>query len=336
MKVGVFIPSQTALSILNYTTSVLQHLPKENFVAFSDLKKFDIVWFPHCAGAELPPLQLLDGLKKKCLAVVVTLHGAAPFSLKPEDCYSDLSFAVKGEIRKWENFFKWQLYKRFVFSFITVSEYAKEELSKKLKIPEEKIKVIYHGVDFKVFNSNGSKLGAGDYFLHVSQYQPKKNVNRVIEAYRRIPNPKPRLLLVVPGFKEKIEDKEITVITEPLNSSRLAVLYKNAMAFVFPSLHETFGMPIVEAMACGCPVITSNTTACKEIADNAAFLVNPYSVEQISSAMKELMEKINLRKRLAELGLERAKNFSWERSAMKHLKVFKKVYKAVREGKSHF
>ena len=97
---------------------------------------------------------------------------------------------------------------------------------------------------------------------------------------------------------------------------------QNAFAFVFPSLHESFGLPILEAMACGVPVITSNVTACPEIAGDAAILINPRSVEDISNAMIKIAENKNLRKQLIEKGLERASEFGWEESAKKHLEVF--------------
>lgn len=94
---------------------------------------------------------------------------------------------------------------------------------------------------------------------------------------------------------------------------------------MFPSLHETFGMPILEAMACGCPVITSNVTACPEVAGDAALLVNPRSVDEIANAMRRLMEEQELRETLWERGLKRALQFTWRKSAKKHLEVFEKV-----------
>jgi glycosyltransferase involved in cell wall biosynthesis len=107
-----------------------------------------------------------------------------------------------------------------------------------------------------------------------------------------------------------------------MNHGELVTYYKRAVGFIFPSLHESFGMPILEAMACGCPVITSNTTACKEVAGDAALLVNPYSVDEITSAMERLVEDSALRRSLREKGIKRASMFTWKKSAQEHLKVF--------------
>jgi glycosyltransferase involved in cell wall biosynthesis len=112
-----------------------------------------------------------------------------------------------------------------------------------------------------------------------------------------------------------------------MNHEQLVRFYNNAIGFVFPSLHETFGMPILEAMACGCPVITSNVCACPEIAGDAALLVNPRSVEDIAAAILRIITESELRNNLREKGLKRSKIFKWEKSAKEHLKVFYDVLK---------
>lgn len=94
---------------------------------------------------------------------------------------------------------------------------------------------------------------------------------------------------------------------------------------MFPSLRESFGMPILEAMACGCPVITSNISACPEVAGDAALLVDPYSVDDIAGAMKRLIEDEPLRQSLRQKGLSRSRQFTWRKSARDHLKVFEKI-----------
>ena len=164
------------------------------------------------------------------------------------------------------------------------------------------------------------------FFLHVSQYQPVKNVHAIIAAYDQLSlSSKPDLLIVAPGFPDCDVPAGVNLIVKPLSQKELAKLYLAALAFVFPSIRETFGMPILEAMACGCPVITSNVTACPEVAGDAALLVNPRSVSDLADAMRRLAEDASLRAGLRQRGLDRASQFTWLRSAQQHLTVFERA-----------
>ncbi|WP_297444276.1 glycosyltransferase family 1 protein [Desulfurobacterium sp.] len=336
MKLAIFKPHRMPLSIANYIDNVLENFPEYVKFYFFFTKEeirnlrdeVDIYWFPNCAGGSFPSVRLLTLIEDE--KVVVTLHGAAPFTVSPRIYYPTVKSLIKGELYKWMHFMKWQIYKDRISKIITVSNYAKEEICSKLLLPKDKVCPIYHGVNLNIFNEYGSMLGQGDYFLHVSQYQPKKNVDRIIEAYIKIPEPKAKFVLVLPGYKKEIKNENIVLIKAPKTHGELAVLYRNAIAFVFPSLHESFGMSILEAMACGCPVITSNISACAEIAGNAALLVNPYSIGEISNAMRRLMEDSQLRKDLSERGIKRAKKFTWKESAMNHLKVFEGILKGIK------
>lgn len=203
----------------------------------------------------------------------------------------------------------------------------------KLGLKPDKVFVVYHGVDHRVFNPSGPRLELDrPYFLHVSQYNPsiynKKNLPRILEAYKKLTiSPKPYLVLVIPGYPKTIDIDGVIPIRRPLPTVELTKLYRGALAFIFPSLHETFGMPILEAMASGCPVITSNVTACPEVVGDAALLVNPYSTKSIAEAMELIATDDNLRRKLIAKGLERAKEFTWRRSALKHKAIFEWVLK---------
>ena len=105
----------------------------------------------------------------------------------------------------------------------------------------------------------------------------------------------------------------------------MASLYRGAEALVFPSLFEGFGVPIVEAMACGCPVLTSNRTACPEIAGSSALLVDPYTQKDILEGMSELARNNELRGKLRKRGLENARKFCWENTALSYKKIFEKI-----------
>jgi len=185
---------------------------------------------------------------------------------------------------------------------------------------------IYHGVDHEIFKPGGESKPP--YFFHISSGRPKKNVNRVFAACGKLPeHNRPALVAVLSGphSRPTVDGKGIKIIERKLPVIELAQLYRGALGFVFPSLHEGFGMPVLEAMASGCPVITSNVAACAEVAADAALLVNPRSVHDLACAMQRLVEDDSLRQALREKGLARAQQFSWRKSAEKHLEVFNDV-----------
>ena len=150
----------------------------------------------------------------------------------------------------------------------------------------------------------------------------------MVEAFANA-NLDPRLQLVFTGEKtaalanaiekQAVSSRVVFVGTIPEN--RLPALYRGARALIFPSLYEGFGLPVLEAMACGTPVVTSNVTAIPEIAGDAALLVDPRSVEQISRAMETIVEDGALRQRLVDKGVKRAAQFSWTKTANKVQKV---------------
>ena len=338
MKIAIHIPPKLPFSIENYIKNVTSILVDEGVIFYrfyskeeleSIIQDVDLIWFPNCAGGSAPSLKFINIIGKGLKPVVVTLHGAAPFSVPSKLYYSSIKSIFKGETHKYINFLKWQVYKKSIKRIITVSNYAKHEISKKLKLPEGKINVVHHGVDFNLFTPN-TNLNGRKYLLHISQYQPIKNVVRIIEAYKMLNGSKPELILIIPGFKEskKYFDKKIKIIDRAMSSQEVAKLYKEAIVFLFPSLHETFGMPILEAMACGCPVITSNVSACPEVAGDAALLVNPYSVKEIAEAMERIIRDEKLREELSKKGIKRAREFTWEQNAKKHLEVFEQTLRS--------
>ena len=124
---------------------------------------------------------------------------------------------------------------------------------------------------------------------------------------------------------EKMDLKNQVYFPGYIGPTDLVYFYNLAEVFLFPSLYEGFGLPVLEAMACGCPVITSNISALPEVVGDAAILVNPYSVEEISTAMEKVLTNKTLRLELAEKGLKRAREFSWKKNARETLELYKKV-----------
>ncbi|MFX0142283.1 MAG: glycosyltransferase family 4 protein, partial [Candidatus Hodarchaeota archaeon] len=175
--------------------------------------------------------------------------------------------------------------------------------------------------------------------LHVCHYQPKKNTETLIEAFSIVKKnlKQNKYKLVITGRKGKawnrvskiiynksLENDVIHLGNVPLYD--LVLLYNCAEVFVFPSLHESFGLPILEAMSCGCPVITSNIYSLPEIAGDSAILIDPYDSKELSAKIFEVITDEELRTNLSRKGLLRAKMFTWKHSAIEHLKVYEKVY----------
>lgn len=224
---------------------------------------------------------------------------------------------------------------------IAVSQNTKRDLVRLLGIAEEKVTVIYNGVDHSIFKPNGSKPAPFPYILYVGSERPRKNLLRLLEAFARLKKSGRfgdlKLLKVgTPGrsmaFRKSVQRavEELglegdVIFTEHVGDHELAAHYGSASALVYPSLYEGFGLPVVEAMACGCPVITSNTSSLPEVAGDAALLVDPCDVDALSDAIARILEDDHLRRRLAAEGLERSKRFSWALSASQTLALYKEM-----------
>ena len=222
---------------------------------------------------------------------------------------------------------------------IAVSKATKADLIKKAGISPDKIKVVYEGYDKNKFKVDTLVNGLKPYYLFVGTVQPRKNVGRLIEAFAKgIFAPS----LVIVGSKGWLAD-EIYKLPKKLGMRQglapsalekrvkflgyvpdkaMPALYSGAEALLFPSLFEGFGLPILEAQACGCPVLTSNTSSMPEVAGKGAVLVNPYSIEDIIRGIREIGET---REKLVKAGFENVKKFSWEKCAGETLEVLRQV-----------
>ncbi|MEO5634462.1 glycosyltransferase family 1 protein [Gaiella sp.] len=188
-------------------------------------------------------------------------------------------------------------------AIVAVSAFTRTELGEVLGVPADRVRVIGNGVD-PVFTTDGP-AEEGDYVLAVGTLEPRKNLARAVEA-GRLAGVDVRVVgatgwggVHVPGWVGRVED------------DALAALYRGARCLVFPSLYEGFGIPILEAMACGAPVVTSKGGATEDIAGGAAVLVDPLDVEAIAAGIVEARAR---RSELVQLGLERAAAFTWTRA----------------------
>ena len=216
--------------------------------------------------------------------------------------YDGLNLA-EGELSLGVEFLE-KLKQKAKFSFLSANVYLKE--SNELVGREFLIK------DFSDFKVGIIGLVSPDFF----------NQDFLIKEKLVIGGKQPeRLKMLVKNLRL---EKEV-IFTGYINKNDLPLFYNVAEAFIFPSFHESFGMPIIEAMACGCPVITSNVFSMPEVAGDAAVLVNPYSVDEIANAMYTVLTDDGLREKLRKRGLKRAKQFSWRKCAEEHLKVYRMV-----------
>ena len=227
---------------------------------------------------------------------------------------------------------------------IAVSQATKDDLVQHCGIEPDKITVVYSGCsetmqpveDEATVERVKARYGIqGDYVLYVGTLQPRKNLGRLLEAYamvRRRAERDETPCLVIAGRKGWLYDQifqqveklglEIEVIFPGyVPQDDLPALLSGARLFVFPSLYEGFGLPVLEAMACGTPVLCSNVSSLPEVAGNAALLVDPLDVESMAEAMNRLLQDEGLRARLVERGLQQARQFSWDRCARETLAV---------------
>lgn len=233
-------------------------------------------------------------------------------------------------------------------AIITVSHYERERIALRLGINKEKIHVIYNGINEQRFNRNISVARMAEvrnkyhlpqnFILFLGNQTTRKNPGRVIEAYAKYAATNESLLpIVTPGLSQRFVANKLHALKIPFNKEQyitpgyiadedLPVMYALSKLFLFPSLSEGFGMPMIEAMACGAPVITSDTSCLPEIAGNAAVLVNPLRSEEMATAMATLVTNEDLRRKKIQAGFLNARRFSWKRSAESVLSIYEAVY----------
>jgi glycosyltransferase involved in cell wall biosynthesis len=201
---------------------------------------------------------------------------------------------------------------------IAVSEHTKRELVELLGTSEEKIRVVPNGVA-EVFGPEGP-AETGDYVLAVGTLEPRKNLTRLAEATRRLGV---ELRVVgAPGWGRVELGGDGVRRLGRVSDEELARLYRGARCLVYPSLYEGFGIPIVEAMACGTPVVTTRGGATEEVAGGAAVLVDPLDPASIAAGIEEAAAR---REQLVRAGLERARDFSWSETARKTAEVYREA-----------
>jgi glycosyltransferase involved in cell wall biosynthesis len=233
---------------------------------------------------------------------------------------------------------------RRVRSILTVSQFSKNRIAEICRVPLDKIHVVHNGVDPRFRPTTAEEIAVArakfnlpeSYVLCVGSLEPRKNLPRLLEAWQKVlsgqlnPNQQvnPKLVLVgttaaVFASAKLAASAESVVLTGYVPDEMLPALYSGAAAFVYPSLYEGFGLTVLEAMACGTPVICSSTTSLPEVAGDSALLVDPNDVAAISQAIQNLLTDEPLRNSLRSRGLARAQQFTWDRAADETWQVLK-------------
>jgi len=231
-----------------------------------------------------------------------------------------------------------------VDKILAVSEHSKKDISRRFKIPADKISVVYDAVDsmFKPLNKKNcqkqlEKYGIKDNFLlFVSTLEAKKNVPTALKAYALLKQQgiKHKFVLVgkkgygyekIAGTIRKLNLENDVIMPGYVPLEDLPLFYNAADAFVLPSLYEGFGIPAVEAMKCGCPVVASNAGALPEITGKAGMLVNALDVKGYASAITEVLESRKTAAAMKSKGLKNAERFSWKESARRIIKVYEEI-----------
>ena len=226
---------------------------------------------------------------------------------------------------------------------ITISESAKMDIVENLGINEDKIKIVTPGIDIESYSKEYSieELNTikdryqlpDNYILYLGTVEPRKNIERIIKAflyYKK--NHNGDLKLVIAGgmgwnYKNIIDliesNSEDIILTGYVREEDKIPIYKLSKVFVFPSLYEGFGMPVLEAMASGIPVITSNVSSLPEVAGDAAIKVDPLNEIEIFNAYEKILLDSNLREKMIQAGYQQSKKYSWRESAIKLEKIYR-------------
>jgi glycosyltransferase involved in cell wall biosynthesis len=218
---------------------------------------------------------------------------------------------------------------------IVDSQSTKNDLQKYIKYPSENIEVIYLAADKKFTQIKDqeriSKIKhkyniTKDFILSVATHEPRKNLKMLISAFSKIKSNAQLVLVGKYGWGEnQLPDQENIITTGFVSDDDLPILYSAAKVFVYPSLYEGFGLPVLEAISCGCPVITSNISSLPEVAGSAAILINPKKESDIVTALETILTSPSLYQKMSNDSLKQSKKFSWLSTAQSTLSVYENL-----------
>lgn len=293
----------------------------EQLILLFKCKRKDIIHFP-------VPSIISPFIRSPC---IITVHDLAFIKFKTDSWLKNRyrHYSLKYSLKKAKK-------------IIAVSESTKKDIIHYFGIKPSKIRVLYEAANdrFKVLKGSKTNLGKKlllpkKYILSLGTIEPRKNLSRLIEAFDKLNLREYKLIIAgAKGWKYKkifekldsLKRRRDIIFTGYIDDKDLPQLYNNASVFVFPSLYEGFGLPVLEAMSCGCPVITSNTSSLPEVTCKASILINPYDIKEITRAIKKVLTDNKLRSKLIKEGLKQSKKFSWKKCAKETLEVYKEVF----------
>ncbi|MBI4225981.1 glycosyltransferase family 4 protein [Candidatus Roizmanbacteria bacterium] len=305
--------------IINLPQNILTNILFDNFLINKLIKEERIDLFHG-------PSHIIPLIKIGSVKYVTTIH--------------DVHFLYKFSFNKflfniyYKNFVTYSIQKSD--AIVVDSFNSKKDICEFFKVDETKIKVIYPGVD-DIFSKKNTdpRLFPNRYFLALTTHPERKNIYRILKIMHRYKKQFDNLKFIIAGFISKVEGIKLKKIIETLGlknsvvvfgyatKKQLANLYQNAEFFVYPSYYEGFGFPVLEAMASGCPVITSNTSSLPELMPNKDWLINPYDEKNIADKMIEILSLTRQeRERLVNKNFYFVKRFTWKKTAGEYLKVF--------------
>lgn len=272
---------------------------------------------------------------KQC-PFVITLHDVIPYRM-PETVSERYIHIFNEEIPKIVS---------LCDGIITVSNFSKYDIAKAFNYPLNKIHVTHLAAEdiYKPLNKTYCKKAIkakygikNDFILYVGGFSPRKNIKGLLQAFEKVcAKLKDNMTLVIAGYKgksyedymilcEKLHISEKVIFPGFIDINDMPYLYNASSLFVYPSFYEGFGLPPVEAMACGIPVIASNVTSIPEITQNNALLIDPKNIDQLSNAIYTGLYDLELRKDLTSKGLTLGKTLNWENTALSTLKAYKQI-----------
>jgi len=292
-----------------------------------------------CGGLDvmwLPSPRLLP-VSKKC-KLVITFHDLV-FDIFPQ------FYSLQSRLWQWQMSYPYLA--RIADAIISVSHNTKKDLVKLYKTASQKIMVVHEGVDEAYFKSPDTNLikklknkyGLDQFIYYIGSLEPRKNIIAAIRGLKYLSKNKvpgfDKIKLVISGSKSWLTDElfgeikklnlsDSIVFTGPVSEDEKIAFLNSAKVFIFPTFYEGFGLPVLEAMAASCPVITSDNSSLPEVTEGAASLIDPNNQSETNLALEKILTNEAFRQKLITQGKLQAKKFNWEKTAQNTLKVFEK------------